>query len=510
MGTMVQALRLRLFCLILIATLPFISARAEEAGRQTLSVSHGGRIWELRVYAVQTGEYVLIDELQEAIGGDIEWDETGLALTFRYGGGRFRFEDGIPFFSCDQRPYQLVDPPLLWKEKFLVPLQYLTDYLPYFYPDIFSFDRGEYALRDRRFYAFIREVRRSFKVKETVIFLQASASPRFDCDSSRPGTLQLNLFETRCNPDIPDSLKAFGYVDSSRVAESGTSTQLTFFLNPSVRHYRVAEVKSPPGISIVFSGEDLKGERRKEVDRDLVSGIIDPKEFQIKTVVIDPGHGGKDPGAIGRKGLKEKDINLKIALRLESLMTKQTRLEVVMTRKDDSYISLAKRTEIANRHEADLFISIHCNASKKSDARGFETYFLSVAKTDEERAVALRENLSVRFDEPSVDPSSLDDLQFIFWDLAQNEYLRESSDFAEIMCQQFGDGSKITSRGVRQAGFYVLNGAYMPSILVELGYISNTAEEKLLGDKEYQSELAGQIYRGIMSYIERYHQKIGG
>jgi N-acetylmuramoyl-L-alanine amidase len=474
-----------------------------------LSVESGGKTWSLPIQTIEGAGYISLEELQRAIGGSIDRAPSGMELMFRYGGGRFRFIDGIPFFSYEERPYQLIEPPRLYRNHLFLPVQFPTEYLPYLFPNIFTYDGNAHSLRDRRYDSFVRGLRQVIRENETVLFLHASSPPRFDVDSSSPGLLRLDLFQTQCRLALSDSMRAFGHIDSVRVTETTGSTHLLFFLRPDVRRFRVAEVKAPPGISIASSGKDIVDGASLDGRRDLVSGIIDPREFRIQTVVIDPGHGGKDPGAIGKGGRLEKDINLSVALRLKAILQERTDLDIVLTRTDDTYVSLRNRTAMANGENADLFISIHCNASRKRGMQGFEAYFLSAAKTDEERAVALRENLSIKFDEPSVDETSLDDLQFIFWDLAQNEYLRESSDWAGIMCREFEDGSKIRSRGIRQAGFFVLNGAYMPSVLLELGYISNPEEEKLLASRAYQSELAERIYRGIRNYIDRYHRKIG-
>jgi N-acetylmuramoyl-L-alanine amidase len=455
---------------------------------------------------------VPIDVIQRALGGSIEWGESGFSVTFSLEGGTLQFEDRIPFFSFDQRPYQLIDPPLLWRDKFLIPLQLITEYVPYFYPDVFSYDTETSTLMDRRFSNFIQGMKRSVDDDETEIFFHSSSPPRFDIDTSKPGTFLLNVFETRNSHPLTDSLQAFGYIDSTHVTELDGSTQFLFYLNPYVRRYRAAEVKDPPGISIVFSGERLgvKKEETKERKIDQISGTTDRREFLIRTVIIDPGHGGKDPGAIGRSGLMEKEVNLKVAMKLESILKKKMDLRVIMTRRKDTYISLKKRAELANSNKGDesaLFISIHCNSSKKKDLRGFEAYFLSVAKTDEERAVAHRENLSDQLYESPVDSGELADLPFIMVDLMQTAYLEDSSEYAAIMSSEFNDGSRIISRGLRQAGFFVLNGAHMPSILLELGYISNSIEEELLGDNDYQDELARRIYGGIESCIERNHRR---
>lgn len=504
-----------LLTLGLIALSPARSASAADPeGPGAVSVVSGGETWSLPVRVLHGARYVDLEGLRRAVGGSVEREPGRAEAVFRYGGGSFRFVDGIPFFTWEERPYQLADVPRLERDRFLVPLQFPAEFLPYFFPDLFSWDPAAHTLRDRRYNAFVRGLKRRAREGETVLFLHASVPPRFDVDASEPGVLRVNLLETRCRLALSDSIRAFGYVDSVRVRESGGATQLRFHLDPSVRHYRVSEVRRPPGIRIVLTGDAPPGAPSAREPVDLLSGNMAPEEFRLRTVVIDPGHGGKDPGAIGKYGCREKDVTLSVALRLKTVLEERTDLRVVMTREDDTYVALRDRTAIANRQQhgtpSALFVSIHCNASKKRDLRGFEAYFLSEAKTDEERAVAFRENLSVRFDEPAIDDGARDDLDFILLDLTQNEFHRESNDWAGIMSHEFADGSGIRSRGVRQAGFFVLNGARMPSILLELGYLSNPREEKLLENEGYQAELVEQIFRGIRTYIDRYHRKIGG
>lgn len=227
---------------------------------------------------------------------------------------------------------------------------------------------------------------------------------------------------------------------------------------------------------------------------------------KVSSIVIDPGHGGVDPGAVGGKGLYEKDVNLALSRMLRQYIKDSLRINVILTRDRDLYLSLKERTNIANRNAADLFVSIHCNATKRGVRRsGFETYFLSEAKTNEERAVAALENASLKFDDVEM-PS--DDIGFIFYDLAQSAYLDESNNFAESIQSSAERHLKIPSRGVKQAGFYVLHGAFMPAVLVECAFISNPDEEKLLRQKEFQKQLAYCIYRGIKDYIEDYERRV--
>ncbi len=227
---------------------------------------------------------------------------------------------------------------------------------------------------------------------------------------------------------------------------------------------------------------------------------------KVSSIVIDPGHGGVDPGAVGSKGLYEKDVNLAISRMLRQYIKDSLKIDVILTRDRDLYLSLKERTNMANRNSADLFVSIHCNATKRGVKRsGFETYFLSEAKTNEERAVAALENASLQFDNVMM-PSN--DISFILYDLAQSAYLDESNNFAESIQASAERHLKIPSRGVKQAGFYVLHGAFMPAVLVECAFISNPDEEKLLRKKEFQKQLAFCIYQGIKDYIEDYERRV--
>lgn len=227
---------------------------------------------------------------------------------------------------------------------------------------------------------------------------------------------------------------------------------------------------------------------------------------KIARIVIDPGHGGIDPGAVGKKGLYEKDANLTIARRLQSLIKDSLGVTAVLSRESDVYLSLKERTDLANRMSADLFISVHNNASpKSSQSRGFETYFLSEAKTTEARAVAAIENASLKFDGIEAPKN---EIEFILYDLAQNAFLQESNSLAEFVQNSAEDLLSIPARGVNQAGFYVLRGAFMPAILVECAFISNPEEEKLLKTDDFKEKLAYSIFSGLKDYVVDYERRM--
>ena len=219
-----------------------------------------------------------------------------------------------------------------------------------------------------------------------------------------------------------------------------------------------------------------------------------------KVIVIDPGHGGSETGATGKDGAFEKDITLAIANKLKSLLESNTGVRVILTRSGDQQIGLDDRTALANNNKADLFISIHANSTVHGMAKGAETYFLSTRATDDEsRSIAAIENNAIGLNQDAqttVDP----DLKLILWDMAQTEYLAESSQLAEYVQQELNSTLGVTDRGIKQAPFRVLMGATMPAVLIEVGFINNPAEEKLMEDSDYQMKIARAILRSIEKF----------
>ncbi|HEY3132991.1 MAG TPA: N-acetylmuramoyl-L-alanine amidase [Gemmatimonadaceae bacterium] len=236
-----------------------------------------------------------------------------------------------------------------------------------------------------------------------------------------------------------------------------------------------------------------------------------------KLVVIDAGHGGPDNGMTGPIGspawFVEKDVTLSVAQKLATVL-KARGIDVLLTRTTDTLIALADRGRIANSNHGDVFISIHCNAPGYNTAagareRGFETYFLAEAKTEDERRVQDMENESVKFETGANAPKG-DPLSFIITDMAQNEHLRESSDLAETIQTGLIDVHPGPNRGVQQANFAVLRGSYMPAVLIELGFGSNQSEATYLSDQANQRALARNIAQSITAYLAHYESRVGG
>ncbi len=227
----------------------------------------------------------------------------------------------------------------------------------------------------------------------------------------------------------------------------------------------------------------------------------------IRTVIIDPGHGGADEGAQGPSGTREKDITLNIARKVRANVANGLGLQAYLTRDRDQEVALEDRPAFANNYKADLFVSIHANAFRSEGARGSEVYFLSYQATDDDsRRLASTEGGDIA--PPAVAPAG-SDLALILWDMAQAEHLEESSALASRIQEELAEVTGSQSRGIKQAPFRVLVGAAMPAVLVEVAFISNAAEEKLLASDDYQSRIAAAITRGIARYQREREQRTG-
>ncbi len=285
----------------------------------------------------------------------------------------------------------------------------------------------------------------------------------------------------------------------------------------SFKNYKVFCLKDPFRIVMDIWGENAeiqavdtasKEESSTQIittDNIKSSSIAKQLALGVRRIVIDPGHGGKDPGAPGYlKNVWEKDITLKLAKKLAAKLRDKLKCEVLLTRATDKYISLEERTAIANTKKADLFISLHCNASKSKSLKGFETYFLNLATDDQAIAVAARENATSR--------KNISDLESILNDLMQNAKIKESSRLATIVQNSMVSNlqkkySQIKDLGVKQAPFYVLIGARMPAILIETSFISNKTECKRMITETYQSNVCDAITHGVEEYINTTNPK---
>ena len=248
-------------------------------------------------------------------------------------------------------------------------------------------------------------------------------------------------------------------------------------------------------MSISFNSTTTKTLKKPEMNVDLKK---EKNKWKFDTIVIDPGHGGKDPGAIGYRGTKEKDIALDVAKRLEKKISKNMNVKIILTRDEDIFLKLGERTRFANENNGDLFISIHANAAEDRRASGFETFLIGPNRNEAAVRVAARENAVLELEDGNI--TKLTDEALIQATIAQAGFASFSEKFAALVQEEMGKRIQSKNRGVKQAGFYVLMGASMPNVLIELGFISNPSEEKKLKSSQYKDALATSIYRAIEKY----------
>jgi N-acetylmuramoyl-L-alanine amidase len=248
------------------------------------------------------------------------------------------------------------------------------------------------------------------------------------------------------------------------------------------------KVMVPKEFTELFAGQKmlLNVDRARKVD------------FSIRKIVIDAGHGGKDPGAIGVRGNHEKDIVLDIAKRLAEQL-QANGVEVVLTRQTDVFHPLADRSEIANKEKADFFISIHANAANARSANGFEAYYLCPDYDDFSKAVQIRENAVIKYEE-NADYKKSSDLNATLWDMILSENRIESMEMANSISNSLQKSLRLRTRYIRGANFYVLKGAHMPAVLLEVGYLTNPQEAARLNNPYYRQMLAEAIVAGILEY----------
>ncbi|HIJ94200.1 MAG TPA: AMIN domain-containing protein [Desulfuromonadales bacterium] len=331
------------------------------------------------------------------------------------------------------------------------------------------------------------------------------------------GRVYIDLKRTRLGAGVNDITIGDGLLKGARVAQYKPDVVRVVLDTENIREYKVFPISEPSRLII-----DVRGDRRTEISRlessisNIPERIVVPKLeaaappaerkirlqrkhiiTKIRRIVVDPGHGGHDPGAVGPNGIQEKDVVLAIGLKLRDLFKEEMGLDVVMTRSTDVFIPLEERTAIANKVGADLFLSVHANAANNRSASGIETYYLNLAKTEKAAQLAAKEN-GTSLEKVSV-------LQAILFDLMANYKLNDSAHLADEVQKSLhkkirSSYNDVKNLGVKQGPFYVLVGASMPSILVEAAFLSNNVEESRLKEDYYQDMTAEGILEGVRSY----------
>lgn len=471
---------------ILVAQVPAQTILRTPAGDRPLTVlQQGGHT------------YVAADEVVTALGGTTITDNQGFRVTVA--GKEAAFGPDSRFAVVRDDLIEMPVPPLSIDGRPFVPWQFFSGYLRITSEMDAAWDSAGRVLQ-------IRPIQRDLLTagvsvidvgEITKIVVQLSAPAEYSL--RRDGDTYIISFR---NPlRVPYVEQAY---DSAWVARIG-------FVE---RDMRIALRAS----DVVADAYRLDDPFRVVIDvRQGVAPVTEPGALRparglrdlpgVRTIVLDPGHGGKEVGAVAANGLQEKEATLAICKKLAARLERDLGVRVLLTRDMDALIPLEQRTMLANQFKADVFLSIHMNAALVADARGAETYFLSLEASDElARRAAERENES---NGNSATTTAESDLRLILWDLAQQEYLKESSRLAELVQSEMNTMSGIQNRGVKQAPFKVLLGATMPAALVEVGFISNPAEAAKLSDDAFQEEVAATLARAVGRFKSEYDARVG-
>lgn len=451
-------------------------------------------------------EYVALDDLAAYLNLRTFYSEKTRKTILYVGEAEIKVTAMNPFVQIDDRMAQLPVETRYANDELLVPLHAFAEMLRPLY-------RGQWPERLRKRGAAadtsagplarpanITKIAVEGKTNGTLIRIQATqpfarkhVSTRFSRE-----WLYVDVVGGKVAANAFTSINGASVVKEVRPVQTGMVTQLSFRLQQEIDASQVTISNQGNTILISLPTQEVVP---AEVLRSLES---DRQKWRIDTIVLDPGHGGRDPGALGPEGTREKDVTLQVGLRLKKLLEKELGLRVVLTRETDTFIKLDERTALANNAQGKMFISLHCNANKSRRVDGTTTYFLGPAKTDEALEVALLENSVVKYETENGGAHS--DEEFILTAMAQNAFHHESEGFAQIIQEEMSALVGLPDRGVEQAGFRVLVGASMPSVLVEMAFISNRKEEKLLDSGETQQKIARAIMHSVKRFKEKYEQ----
>ncbi|MGH7599632.1 MAG: N-acetylmuramoyl-L-alanine amidase [bacterium] len=467
-------------------------------------------------------QFVALGDLAEFLDLRTFYSEKARKVILYVGGSELKITAMNPFVQIDNRMVQLPVETRYASGDILVPLQYFADLIRPLYPNqwpaelefakpaninssppatpVVATTSDPAPAEPEIPTTNISKILVEEKANGTLIRIQTAYPFNRKQVSTRVGKqwLYIDVVGGRVDTGAVRHTRPAGIVQRVIPVQTGAVTQISCQLKEDIEQKRI--VVSGQGNEILISLPTLD-QLSTEVLRNLER---ERRKWLIDTIVLDPGHGGHDPGAIGPNGVKEKDVALAIAKRVKRLLEKSLDVRVVMTRDDDSFVPLKDRTQFANSEQGKIFISIHCNANRSRRVTGATTYFLGQAKTEEALEVARRENSVINYEADSSAYAGLGAEGFILRALAQNSFNRESEDFAAMVQEELSGNTKLADRGVKQAGYYVLIGASMPNILVETAFISNQREEAMLNDSNFQQNIAEAIFNSIKKFKEKY------
>jgi N-acetylmuramoyl-L-alanine amidase len=494
---------------ILLAALILVGAAPTDAAARAAQVEISGSRYDIGSVERHDFTYVSLSGIVDLLGGRLNWSVVGHQVTYAVDTNRFEFLIDAPFFKLNDSIRNMTHPALLIDGQLYVAAETFLPYFNQVMPHRVTWNRDTKLVRLDTHHYNVTDISFVRKTNGLLIELFLTRSMAYDIFVTEGNWLNISIRDADIDASRILSRRNSRLMYDLKVHQSEASGQVSVRLKRALRNWHHKLTLNPPRIQISIADQDFTLE---ETPAPNVPATSDNK---IDVIVIDPGHGGRDYGAIGPGKTREKDIVLAIGKELAKLIRKDKEFKVIMTRDRDVYVNLDERARIANENGADLFISLHLNASPKRTPRGWNVFYLAPARNDSARAVAqfensffLRELSSGEFPEEARDTDDPfgDPILGILNEMLLTEFLAESHDFALMVDREFRRHLKIPARGVDMAGFFVLNKIYSPSVLVEAGFISNAAEEKILRDSDYQKAVAQAIYNAIKRFKAKYEQ----
>ncbi len=492
--------------------LVLVSLIVEVSSADIFKVKINDKVEVIPAFREAKALYISLPDLLNLLEIEYSADTLNGFITFKVADHTFKLTSENPFIvvSSGDGIVKVIQLPLEVVSgggKIFVPVRYFSDVFKLYFPYSFNYDIDKNLISiskppkkptpppfdvydlsvDRRSNGYLLRIMTSRKISDYEVWL------------GRDNWLYITIANVKVNIPAIKKISEPSLFSKVEVISYGQSVQISFKLIPKVEHYEVIVDKESNDILISLYTSEVKS-KLENVKR----------KFLLDVVVIDPGHGGKDPGAIGVYGTREKDITLAVAKKLKSLV-ETLGVKVVMTREEDEFIELYRRGQIANENGGKLFVSLHCNSMpyKPHMASGFEVYILRPGRTEEAIRIAERENAVIKLEENYEERyKHLTDESYILTAMAHNVYVKNSERFAEILNQEAGKNLSVKVNGVSQAGFYVLVGASMPSVLIEMAYLSNPQDEKYLRSETKQWEIARTIFNAIKRFKDEYEASI--
>lgn len=507
-----------------------------------ISVSKGAEKTVLP-YIVNNGiTYVSAKELSKILSGNFYYNPTAQKVEMKFKNYNLKVTAKNQFFVISSRfnfekdVYQIPISTQLIRNDIFIPIVYSLKYVELaFQKQLLYDDKDKNLIVTSKPVDILSKLSSNIEKQSVTVKKRKNINSKYDIygieiSEMTNGTLirleaakEINMFRSTINsgklflfisgatidPNLTSKFKPSGILKKMRLKDVRGNKQIEFTLNSG----SVISDSMQSSTKDVDTDDILITIQNNALDKYTKDVEIDKSKWDFNVLVIDAGHGGKDPGTVGVTGVKEKNVNLGIALELEKIVKQRMPdIKVVQIRSSDKFVELAKRGKIANANKGNLFISIHANSlpkKRKNDISGFEVYLLRPGRTEEAIEVAETENSVINFEDDKHKYKELTDENFILVSMAHSASMRYSERFAGILNANWNREIKaIPTRGVKQAGFYVLVGASMPSVLVESGFLSNRRDEAYLNSKKGQKEIAKTIYKSIVDYRKFYDEQM--